>query len=266
MAALPSMGTVRARSDLGTLGNGPSPRARASRKVCAPTSHQLAILLKTWLRATLKACVSAEMASGLKSSGSRLGFLGSASRIASMTRLFSSHGLIDMWIELGAASGAYDSHGVPPSGLMGWFLSLILGRARLGSQIAKKETPDADILFRMEATGRTEQPIAAKKRRGTGRPFTRNDPRINRGGVPSEIRAFSSGFNKGGFNASLSRGQNSDLCFCLECGRTFRRRRTTKWSLEITPARFLCLRSRTSMTLVGVPSMANLAVCSTRLQ
>lgn len=37
---------------------------------------------------------------------------------------------------------------------------------------------------------RTEQPIAAKKKRGAGRPFTRNDPRINRGGVPSETRAF----------------------------------------------------------------------------
>ena len=37
---------------------------------------------------------------------------------------------------------------------------------------------------------RTEQPIAAKRRRGSGRPFTRDDPRINRGGVPSDIRAF----------------------------------------------------------------------------
>lgn len=37
---------------------------------------------------------------------------------------------------------------------------------------------------------RTEQPIAAKKKRGAGRPFTRNDPRINKGGIPSEIRDF----------------------------------------------------------------------------
>ena len=37
---------------------------------------------------------------------------------------------------------------------------------------------------------RTEQPIPAKRRRGSGRPFTRNDPRINKGGVPSEVRAF----------------------------------------------------------------------------
>ena len=37
---------------------------------------------------------------------------------------------------------------------------------------------------------RTEQPIAAKRRRGPGRPFTQSDPRINRGGVPSEVRAF----------------------------------------------------------------------------
>jgi hypothetical protein len=36
----------------------------------------------------------------------------------------------------------------------------------------------------------TQQPIAAKKARGRGKPFTRNDTRINRGGVPSEIRAF----------------------------------------------------------------------------
>ena len=36
----------------------------------------------------------------------------------------------------------------------------------------------------------TEQPIAAKRRRGPGRPFTQSDPRINRGGVPSEVRAF----------------------------------------------------------------------------
>src|SRR6516225_6045080 len=37
---------------------------------------------------------------------------------------------------------------------------------------------------------RTEQRIAAKRRRGPGRPFTQSDPRINRGGVPSEVRAF----------------------------------------------------------------------------
>jgi hypothetical protein len=36
----------------------------------------------------------------------------------------------------------------------------------------------------------TTQPLAANKRRGVGRPFVKNDPRINRGGVPSEIRAF----------------------------------------------------------------------------
>ena len=36
----------------------------------------------------------------------------------------------------------------------------------------------------------TEQPLAAKRRRGPGRPFTQSDPRINRGGVPSDVRAF----------------------------------------------------------------------------
>jgi hypothetical protein len=39
-------------------------------------------------------------------------------------------------------------------------------------------------------TNRTEQPRAPKRRRGAGRPFTKDDPRINKGGVPSEIRAF----------------------------------------------------------------------------
>jgi hypothetical protein len=37
----------------------------------------------------------------------------------------------------------------------------------------------------------TPQPSPAKRRRGPGRPFAKGgDPRINKGGVPSEIRAF----------------------------------------------------------------------------
>ena len=37
---------------------------------------------------------------------------------------------------------------------------------------------------------RTEQPMAAKRRRGSGKPFTKGDPRVSRGGVPSDVRAF----------------------------------------------------------------------------
>jgi hypothetical protein len=37
---------------------------------------------------------------------------------------------------------------------------------------------------------RTLQPLPVKRKHGAGRPFAKNDPRINRGGVPSEIRAF----------------------------------------------------------------------------
>ena len=47
------------------------------------------------------------------------------------------------------------------------------------------------IFERMEPIQvRTEQPIAAKRKRRPGRPFKQSDPRINRGGVPSEVRAF----------------------------------------------------------------------------
>jgi len=57
---------------------------------------------------------------------------------------------------------------------------------------------------------RTEQPIAAKRRRGPGRPFTQSDPRINRGGVPSEVRAFHNWMRQA-FARSLEEGTEDGL-------------------------------------------------------
>jgi len=58
---------------------------------------------------------------------------------------------------------------------------------------------------------RTEQP-AAKRGRGPGRPFTQSDPRINRGGVPSEVRAFHTWMRQT-FARSLQEGTEDGLTY-----------------------------------------------------
>src|SRR5580704_11327563 len=61
---------VRARGDFGASGNAPLPIRLASRVLCAPTSHQLGMGVRSFTMSSLKRRVSSEIASGRNSAGS----------------------------------------------------------------------------------------------------------------------------------------------------------------------------------------------------
>src|SRR5580692_3579211 len=65
-----SMWMVRARTDFGAAGKGPSPRARESRTVCAPTSHQFGVAVNSCTIFSLQPRVSSEIAAARNTAGS----------------------------------------------------------------------------------------------------------------------------------------------------------------------------------------------------